>query len=389
MNPNDQVPGSISALLDALRRDRGAVPWPQRVEIANGLHEHLCGVGANADTMALVEFLSGDPKPEVRHAVARQLPLMLDADFERLVAAMVGDSNAYVRRTVERAVADRARSRKENAKRVVGLDRISQQLRAVEDRHGAVAARAAWRLAERYTELLVGSMVHDLRSILTHLRANASTLAADAEKAGASHKVGKRVKEDIDFLERTVLDMERFTESLSTAKAPHKLVDLVQAAREQAETVVRSDDAVDVGRIQVDMQVPPWITLHVAPHLLVPALTNIIKNAYEAFAQAPSDGAVPTIVIIATADDAWVDLQISDNGMGFAPEEAAALKPFTPGRRNKTKRNSTGYGLPNAMRNIGAHGGTVHVSSEMNRGTTVTVRLPLRDAGAPEMGETP
>jgi hypothetical protein len=96
-----------------------------------------------------------------------------------------------------------------------------------------------------------------------------------------------------------------------------------------------------------------------------------------------------TLGAIATADDAWVDLQISDNGMGFAPEEAAALKPFTPGRRNKTKRNSTGYGLPNAMRNIGAHGGTVHVSSEMNRGTTVTVRLPLRDAGAPEMGETP
>ena len=395
MNINNQTPGPVATLLDTLHRDRNAVPWHQRVEIAKGLHEQLKGGGTTADTMALVEFLSCDPKPEVRHAIANHLPLLPDTDFERLAAVMAGDSNAYVQRAVKRAVTKRAKSRKENAKRVVGFDQISQQLKTIEDRHGAMAGRAAKRLAERYTELLVGSMVHDLRSILTHLRANVLTLAADTgrgqggKEGEAAYKAGKRVKEDLDFLERTVLDMERFTESLSASRSPHKLAELVRAAREQAETVVRNDGAVDVGLVQVDVQVPAWITLRVAPHLLVPALTNIIKNAYEAFAQASPDGAAPTIHIIATADNAWVDLKIRDNGMGFAPEEAVALKPFTPGRRNKTKRNSTGYGLPNAMRNIAAHGGTVQVSSEMNRGATVTVRLPLRDAGVPEMGEKP
>lgn len=389
MNANEQPPISVGGLLDALRRDRNAVPWPQRVDIAKGLEEQFQTGGATADTVALLEFLAADTKPEVRHAVANLLSLLSDADFDRITKMMAGDCHAYVRRSLERAIADRIKAKKETKKRKVGFDQISHQLRTIEDRHGAAAARAAWRLSERYTELLVGSMVHDLRSILTHLRSNASALVADAGKAGTPHKVGKRVKEDIDFLERTVQDMERFTELLSAAKSPQKLLDLVQSAREQAETVVRNDKFIEVASVKVDIAVPAWITVRVVPHLLVPALTNIIKNAFEAFAQPPADGAVPTISVTATADDEWVDLIVRDNGMGFAPEEAAALKPFTPGRRNKTKRNSTGYGLPNAMRNIAAHGGTVHVDSEENRGSTITVRLPLKDAGAPETGDAP
>lgn len=387
MNHSEQHGESLAGLLESLRRDREALPWPQRVELAQGLQCQVEGGGITPDVAALVDLLAGDPKPEVRHATAHHLKHLPEAQFERLSRVMAGDSNAYVRRTAQRAIADRAKARKDSAKRKLGFDHISQQLKAIEDRHGAAAARAAWRLAEQYTELLVGSMVHDLRSILTHLRANASSLAADAQKAGAPQKVGRRVKDDIDFLERTVHDMERFTESLAAAKSPHRLLDLVQAAHEQALTVVRADNAIDTGRILVDVQVPAWITVRAVPHLLVPALTNIIKNAFEAFAQPPADDAPAAIAIRATADDAWVDIVIRDNGMGFAPEEAAALKPFTPGRRNKTKRNSTGYGLPNAMRNIAAHGGTVHVESEMNRGTAITVRLPLRDGCATETGD--
>ncbi len=129
--------------------------------------------------------------------------------------------------------------------------------------------------------------------------------------------------------------------------------------------------------------------MDVVAHLIVAALSNIIKNAFESFAQPPVDGSPPHITIVAATDGTAVELIIKDNGMGFAPEESAALKPFTPGRRNKTKRNSTGYGLPNAMRNVAAHGGTVQVDSEENRGTTITVRLPLRETDALEMGDQP
>ena len=134
----------------------------------------------------------------------------------------------------------------------------------------------------------------------------------------------------------------------------------------------------------VDVQVPKGIIVRVAPHQFVAALVNILKNAFEAFSQRPANKAAPAIRVAASTTGAWLELVIQDNGMGFAAEEAAALKPFTPGRRNKTKRNSTGYGLPNAMRNIGAHGGTVRIDSEEDRGTTVTIRLPRRQIGLSE-----
>lgn len=381
MNPQEKNLGAIARHLESLRHDREAIPWPQRVVIATGLKAAIQD-GVTADLTELLELLSHDPKPEVRHAIANHLQDLPDDLFERLSQTMAADSHAYVKRTTQHAIAQRAKARKAAAKRKLGIDQISHQLKALEDRHGAAASRAAWRLAERYAELLVGSMVHDLRSILTHLRANALALATDATRAGASHKAARRVREDIDFLERTVLDMEQFTQSLATTKSAHKLLELVQAAREQAETVVRMDEAINIDGIRVEARIPASLTVWAVPHLLVPALTNIIKNAFEAFALPPIGGAAPAVSITARADAAWVDVIVKDNGMGFAPEEIAALKPFTPGRRNKTKRNSTGYGLPNAMRNIAAHGGTVNIESEMNRGTTVTVRLPLPNEDA-------
>lgn len=387
MNVDDPTSLPTVLVLETLRYRRDAIAWAQRVELAVGLRNQIRADGVTPDALSLLDLLACDPKPEVRHAVVQILPHLPDGDFERIANAMAEDCHAYVRRGLQRVVSSRAKTTEKARTRRVGFDQISQQLQAIEQRHGTVAAQAAWRLSERYTQLLVGSMVHDLRSILTHLRANAAILAGDVHRAAPQQKISQRVKDDIEFLERTVHDMECFTEQLSNAKSPQKLLELVHAAREHAEAAVRKDNSVDLAMVAVHIEIPAWITVHVVPHLLVSALTNIIKNAFEAFAQSPASNAKPAINITAATDDSWVELAVRDNGMGFAPEEITALKPFTPGRRNKTKRNSTGYGLPNAMRNIAAHGGTVQIESEENMGSTITIRLSLKDAGVSEAGD--
>jgi len=128
-------------------------------------------------------------------------------------------------------------------------------------------------------------------------------------------------------------------------------------------------------------RIPERITVDVARHHVVAALANVIKNAYEACGSplACADGR--QITITATETHGSIELRIVDNGIGFSPEEAKALLPLTPGRRNKTKSNSTGYGLPNALRKIKAHGGAMSFESQEGGGTTVIIRLPAGAEG--------
>jgi len=83
------------------------------------------------------------------------------------------------------------------------------------------------------------------------------------------------------------------------------------------------------------------------------------------------------IEITAALAGADVKIVVRDNGQGMSTEEARGPLLFTPGRRNKTKRQSTGYGLPIAARNLTAHGGTLALETQEDEGTTVTMTLPL------------
>ena len=127
--------------------------------------------------------------------------------------------------------------------------------------------------------------------------------------------------------------------------------------------------------MQVD--VPESIVVEIARHQIVMALANVLQNALESFV-AGSQLRPGNIAIVAAWAGDHIRIGIRDDGQGMSDEEQRGLLLFTPGRRNKSKRNSTGYGLPIAARNIAAHGGTLAVESVENEGTVVTIMLPER-----------
>jgi two-component system, cell cycle sensor histidine kinase PleC len=75
--------------------------------------------------------------------------------------------------------------------------------------------------------------------------------------------------------------------------------------------------------------------------------------------------------------ESGVALQVRDTGPGMTPEEIdIALEPFGQVDATHTRRHEgTGLGLPITRRLTELHGGSLHVSSEKGRGTTVTVTL--------------
>ena len=97
------------------------------------------------------------------------------------------------------------------------------------------------------------------------------------------------------------------------------------------------------------------------------ALTNIIENALHAM---PNGGTLT--LDAALAPDHMVQLRVTDSGIGM--DDHAIAKIFEP--YFSTKAIGTGLGLTIAKRNVEANRGTIAVTSEKGRGTSVTITLP-------------
>lgn len=70
----------------------------------------------------------------------------------------------------------------------------------------------------------------------------------------------------------------------------------------------------------------------------------------------------------------WIEIQFRDTGHGIP--EAEIDRIFDPFFTTKASKNGTGLGLSLSYGIIQSHGGTIHVESQVNKGTTFTIRLP-------------
>jgi putative PEP-CTERM system histidine kinase len=72
-----------------------------------------------------------------------------------------------------------------------------------------------------------------------------------------------------------------------------------------------------------------------------------------------------------------VVLSVADNGCGMAPAflKESLFRPF-----QSTKKKGLGIGMFQSRMIVEAHGGSIQVESEVGKGTTVRVSLPIRDA---------
>jgi signal transduction histidine kinase len=113
-------------------------------------------------------------------------------------------------------------------------------------------------------------------------------------------------------------------------------------------------------------------------------LDNLLDNAHEY-----SDRAETPVSMEVRTDDGAVVIDVRDEGIGIAPEDQARLfEPFFRVDRSRTRATGgIGLGLLLARRIAEAHGGTLTIASELGKGTTATVRLPIPNDAASSHGD--
>lgn len=375
----EQRQSALTGALATLQQNREALPWPDRRQLADLLGQALRTGNGQDGLLPLVNLLAEDPKPEVRQGIADLLPALADDAFAPLAARLSEDTNAFVRNAAQRAVDRRRRGQKEAGRKKRGIDQVLTDYSAMERDHGRAAAEKARRLGERLYDLLVGATVHDLRSVVTPAKANATSLLAHLDEGNADPKVLRegvvKIADRLEFMERLLEDVRSYSQPLPTQRSRTRLADMVV----EGVGIVRDDMIAaqrDPAAVQLAVAIPEGVMLRAARHQLVVAFTNVIKNAYEALADSAGQFQGGQVDIRAELIADEVRITVRDTGQGLPPDELRDLRQFIPGRTTK-KNRGTGFGLPIARRNVLAHGGTFDIDSVVEHGTTVTITLPL------------
>ena len=114
------------------------------------------------------------------------------------------------------------------------------------------------------------------------------------------------------------------------------------------------------------------------PTQIQQVLVNLIKNAM----QAMTKGGTLTLQTGEGADGVWVS--VADTGGGIPQEQINRIfEPFYT-----TKKKGTGLGLMIVQRIVRAHGGRIELESQVGRGTTFRIWLPLHER-KPRLLEAP
>lgn len=112
-----------------------------------------------------------------------------------------------------------------------------------------------------------------------------------------------------------------------------------------------------------------------SPVQISQVILNVLNNAVDAM---PAGGTLTVSTSYKqTAENDYVQLQISDTGAGIAPEHLPHI--FETFYTTKEKESGTGLGLYVTKDILDRHGGQIFVESTPGEGTTFTVLLPVAE----------
>lgn len=161
---------------------------------------------------------------------------------------------------------------------------------------------------------------------------------------------------------KIVQDLKSFSRAEVDNPIPANLNDCIQSTI----NVVRNEIKY-VAQLSIQLgDIPPVIC---RPQQISQVVMNLLINA----AHSISDKGVITVGT-ATAGD-MVEISVTDTGCGISPENIAKI--FEPFFTTKEVGKGTGLGLAISADIVQKHGGELLVKSEVGRGTTFTVRLPI------------
>jgi two-component system, OmpR family, phosphate regulon sensor histidine kinase PhoR len=221
----------------------------------------------------------------------------------------------------------------------------------------------------------VANASHELKTPVAAVRALAETLLTalpDDPEAGLRFalRIGREA-ERLDVLARDLLDLSRVERGTLDVEP----VDLVGLAKE---VVGGYADRAEERRITLETNLRPDVAIRGDRAQLGLLLSNLVDNALR-YTQAKG-----TVCVHLDAAESRAVLQVADTGEGIPAGELPRVfeRFYRVDKARARQTGGTGLGLAIVRHIAEAHGGTVGVDSELGRGSTFTVTLPMAGPAA-------
>jgi signal transduction histidine kinase/CheY-like chemotaxis protein len=268
---------------------------------------------------------------------------------------------------------------------MIGFAKITRDI--TERRNAQLAlqeAQAQRAQAQKMEALgqLTGGVAHDFNNLLMIVGGHLQTL----KKLLADDEKGRRAAEAIEFAAKRGATLTRqlltFSRRQTFRPTFTNLNERIEAFRNMLATSLEAST-----RLVADVSAEIWPVLIDASEFEL-ALVNLALNARDAM---PPQGGVITISAEnveltpqqtpARLQGEFVALSVADNGTGIAPDILPSV--FDPFFTTKGPSRGNGLGLSQVYGFAHQSGGTVTITSELGRGTCVTLYLP-RAMAAPK-----
>jgi two-component system, NtrC family, sensor kinase len=245
------------------------------------------------------------------------------------------------------------------------VSRLADARRQLEDRH-AEEIRRAQNLAS--LGQMAAGIAHEINNPIAGMQNCVRTLLKGTRDEVHRVQYLEMLREGLDRIGRTVGQLLNFARESKPHLKPTHLAPLLQRCR----ALVEHDLAAH--RITFTLTVDETLPLLLAdPHQLEQVFLNVLKNALEA---TPDGGSVTVRAGVHKRDTGpFAEVQVCDTGSGIPPENLSRI--FDPFFTTKEVGRGTGLGLSVSYGIVRAHGGFIDVQTDVGKGTTVSIALPL------------
>ena len=264
-----------------------------------------------------------------------------------------------------------SRSGADSRKVVTGFARDITERRALEEQlRQSQKLEAIGRLA--------GGVAHDFNNILMSIMGSADLLLTDTLEKESAREEGAEIKQAVERGAGLTRQLLAFSRRQASAPQLLSLGDVVAGMEKMLRRLIEIE-------VEFEMIKPPApITVMADPGQIEQVVLNLVVNARDAM---PGGGRVTVTVDEVEFDDAaaialveskpgrYARLSVADTGTGI--DEATRAKLFEPFFTTKEQGKGTGLGLSIVYGIVRQSGGYVAVISEVGKGATFVVYLPV------------
>ncbi len=298
-----------------------------------------------------------------------------------------------------------------NKERLVGFfnvgERTNQAMYSAEDlgllttlgQHAAIAldnallyedlkrSQALMRRTDRLRSLetIAGGFAHEVRNPLTSIKTFVQLVPDRRDDREFVEQFSLVVAEDVNRIERLVQEVLDYARYMEPQLTDQDLNEVVTSCLYFIEIKATSRG------VKIQRELAPHLpSVTLDRQQIKQVLLNLFINALDSMSERGGHLAVRTRLLTKAAASQWVQIEIADTGSGIAPDNLEHIfDPFYTTKHESPDHEGTGLGLTIVHQIVHEHRGFIEVTSQVGRGTTFFVTLPVSPEDASAVPHSP